>query len=82
MSQKNLKKLFIHIMYRPIVVVKRQTFAVPAQPSAYSLERASRFKFGNSAHFFKSLAFVGLAFSCVNFNKFHTEKIKSVMLVL
>lgn len=36
-------------------------------------------KFGNTGKLFKQAAFIGLALSCVNFNKFLILKIKSVM---
>ena len=48
----------------------------------FSVQKTFKDFIGNTGKFFKNLAFIGLALSCVNFNKFFLAKIKSVMLVL
>jgi hypothetical protein len=56
--------------------------SVRHKPSVISVEKPLRGKFGNTGKFFKKLAFVGLALSCLKFNKCHTTTIKSIMLAI
>lgn len=81
MLQKKKLKIYSVIFFSP--VLKLNTFkTIPQTPQTYSLTKSLSDKLGNTGKFFKKLAFVGLALSCVTAKHFYSLKIKSVIFVL
>lgn len=82
MLKKNYYKIYQLILYSKITSINLKLKPIAIQPKVFSLEKSRRVKLGNSGRFFKNLAFVGLAFSCLKFNKGSLGKIKSIMFAL
>ena len=82
MLQKNYYKIYQLVLYSNVIANNRRLKTTLIQPKVFSLEKPIKGRLGNSGRFFKKLAFVGLAFSCLKFNKGSLEKIKSIMFTL
>lgn len=80
MSQKKRIKLYKYLLLSRL---KALNFNFIKQKSnIISCTKSFVDKFGNTGKLFKQAAFIGLALSCVNFNKFRILKIKSIMFAL
>lgn len=75
-------KLFIPMVYTNVLTLNPRYSVLSVKPLSYTLEVAGYCKLGSTGRFFKKLAFIGLAYSCLKNNSFKTVTLKSTLVVL